>query len=224
MRVRVVAYMYFGSRREAGEQLATKLRHYRFENSAIVALTDGAVAVAEPIAERLHATISILVSKPVTLPPDEPLGVISQDGSLTYDSSLTETEASEATSEYNTYIEEEKLQKMHEINSIIGEVGVTGPELLKDRAVIVVSDGLADTTALLALEKFIKPIRIHKLIVAVPVATVPAVDKMHILADEIQCLAVVESFVSVDHYFNDEPPPAHEAAMAIVRRVITKWK
>jgi putative phosphoribosyl transferase len=216
--------MYFGSRREAGEKLADKLQHYRYENTTVVALSDGAVAVAAPIAERLHSTISLLVSRPVTLPPSETLGVVTQDGSFTYDSSLPESEVSELSAEYNTVIEQAKMQKMHEINAIIGEVGITGPELLRGRVVIAVSDSLSDITPLEALEQFVKPIRIQRLVMAVPIATVPAVDKMHILADEIDCLSVTDNFVSADHYYNDEPPLDHNGAMKVLRRVITRWK
>ena len=44
-------YMYFESREEAGQRLAAKLAdQYRYENCAVVALSDGAVLVGEQIA------------------------------------------------------------------------------------------------------------------------------------------------------------------------------
>ena len=54
--------MYFESREEAGAQLAARLfDKYRYENCAVVALSDGAVLVGEQIAAALHCVLTLLL-------------------------------------------------------------------------------------------------------------------------------------------------------------------
>lgn len=221
-RIRV---MYFESRKKAGKMLAKQLKPLRFKNTAIVALNEGGVAIAEPIAAALHSTIWFLLSRPINLPAaeSETIGSVVQDGTFVSDDSLSDIEASEIASEFHSYIDEEKLRQLHEMNRLVGETGIVDPSVLKGHVVIAVSDGLAGLSQLEALESFLKPIKVERLIIAVPLATVKAVDKMHIMFDEIYCLNVIDNFLTVDHYYNETPPPSHEEAMAIVRNAINQW-
>ena len=217
--------MYFESRKQAGEQLASQLKHLRSEDIKIIALNEGGVAVAEPIAATLHSGIWMLLSKPVNLPSSqtETIGAIVQDGTFVSDDSLSDVEVEEIEDEFHGFIDEEKLRQMHDINQLIGEVGIVEPAVLKGHKVLAVSDGLPGLSQLDALESFLKPITIKKLIIATPMATVAAVDKMHIMFDEIYCLNVIDNFLTVDHYYNETSAPNHEQAMATIKEIIHKW-
>jgi predicted phosphoribosyltransferase len=57
-----------------------------------------------------------------------------------------------------------------------------------------------------------------------PFASVQAVDQMHILADEIMCLNVLEDMISVDHYYEDNKLPDHEKIIKILEDIILHWK
>jgi predicted phosphoribosyltransferase len=57
-----------------------------------------------------------------------------------------------------------------------------------------------------------------------PFANVAAVDQMHILADEIVCLNVIEDIISVDHYYEDNAMPSHETIVQIIEDIILHWK
>ena len=46
--------MSFQDRAAAGNELAKQLMKYRYENTIVIGLSDGGVAVAEPIAAQLH--------------------------------------------------------------------------------------------------------------------------------------------------------------------------
>ena len=89
--------MYFHSRAEAGEQLARQLYDtYRYESVAVVALGDGGVVVGEPVAERLHCILTLLVSENVEVPGEnQNFGAISQTGNFTYNSNLAASEVGE---------------------------------------------------------------------------------------------------------------------------------
>ncbi len=71
---------------------------------------------------------------------------------------------------------------------------------------------------------FIKPIRIKKLVIVAPVASIPAVDKMHIIADELLVLDVKSNFMGVNHYYNQNIIPSHEDTIDKIRKIILNWK
>jgi len=51
--------MYFSSRLDAGYRLAQQLvGHYRYENTIVMALSDGAVQVGQQIAATLHTPLA----------------------------------------------------------------------------------------------------------------------------------------------------------------------
>jgi predicted phosphoribosyltransferase len=62
------------------------------------------------------------------------------------------------------------------------------------------------------------------LVVAVPFANVPAVDRMHILADEIYCLSVIEDYISTDHYYDNNDIPKHEAVLKTIEEIVGNWQ
>lgn len=66
--------------------------------------------------------------------------------------------------------------------------------MLKDRVVVLVSDGFANTASVGVALDFLKPIRILRLVVASPAASVAVVDRLHITADELHLLDVKENF------------------------------
>jgi predicted phosphoribosyltransferase len=75
----------------------------------------------------------------------------------------------------------------------------------------------------LAVE-FLKPIATEKLIVAVPFASVQAVDRMHVLADDLYCLNVMEDYIDTDHYYDKQDVPDHETVLKTIEQIILKWK
>jgi predicted phosphoribosyltransferase len=62
------------------------------------------------------------------------------------------------------------------------------------------------------------------MVIATPFASVTAVDKMHILGDEIFCFNVIEDIISIDHYYDDPSLPSHEKIIETIEDVILHWK
>jgi predicted phosphoribosyltransferase len=60
-------------------------------------------------------------------------------------------------------------------------------------------------------------------VVATPLATVPAVDKMHMVADELHVLDVKQNFMGVDHYYDKNDVPSHEETVAKINQIILNW-
>ena len=219
--------MYFESRSHAGAELASKLLDiYRYENCAVVALSDGAVLVGEQIAWRLHCVLMLLLSEGVEVPGEGvDFGAVSQNGRLTVNSQFSEGQAQHYINEFYGYLEEEKRRAYQRINRLLGDSGVVDRDMLRDRTVILVSDGFSDDLSSLdvALD-FLKSIRMEKLVVAAPVASVAATDRLHIAADEMYILDTKDNFMGVDHYYEDNNLPSREDTITKINQIILNWR
>lgn len=218
--------MYFESRAQAGEKLAEELvAKYRYEDCAVLALSDGAVLVGEPIAQALHSVLTMLLVESIEVPGEGiNIGGLNQSGRFTYNGMLSAGEVEGFRQEYFGYFEEKKRESMMKINRLLGDGGLVNKDLLKGRNIILVSDGFHDGASLDVALDFLKPISIQKLIVATPTATVSAVDRLHITADEMHILDVKENFMGVDHYYEDNNVPSHEDTVKKINDIILNWE
>ncbi len=218
--------MYFDSRGQAGLQLAETLSDvYRYENCAVVALSDASVLVAEQIAASLHCVLTLLLTEEIEVPGQSmQFGAVSQEGEFTYNSSFSPGEIYEYTSEFHGYLEDQKRQAFGRINRLIGDGGTIDRDLLRDRVVILVSDGMDDGASLDVAINFLKPIRIEKIVVATPVAAVAAVDRIHVQADEVHILDVKENYMGANHYYTDNEIPPHEETIERINQIIISWR
>lgn len=218
--------MYFESRAEAGYQLAEELlNRYRYENCAVIALSDGGVIVGEQIAIALHTVLTMLLVEDIEIPGESlNFGSVSQTGNFTYNSDFSYGEIQEYTSEFHGYLEEQKREAYQKINRLLGEGGLINYDMLRDRNIILVDDGFADSSVLDAAIDFLKPVRIKRLIIAAPVASMPAVDRLHMTADELHVLDVKSNYLDTDHYYNDNEVPSHEATVEKINQIILNWR
>ncbi len=216
--------MYFQSRAQAGEQLATQLASYRYENTVVVALNHGGVAVGEPIAAALHSTLTLFLSEKVSIPGEDiVMGSVDQGGQFSPNSELSESESDDYYAEYHAYIDDQKREHFERINHLLAEGGAIQPDMLREHVVILVADGLKTTALLDAAAEFLKPVKMKRLIIAVPIASVTAVDRMHIMADELHCLGVIENYLATSHYYDLHDAPTREQALEKIKNIILKW-
>ncbi len=218
--------MYFESRAHAGQLLAVQLlEKYRYENCAVVALSDGGVLIGEQIAAQLHCILTMLVTEGIDVPGESvSIGAVSQSGNFTYNSEFSAGEIEEYATEFHGYLDDQKRQAFNRINRLIGDGGLIDTDMLKERVVILVADGLSDGAILSVALDFLKPIHIHRLVVAAAVATIPAVDQLHVMADELHVLDVKENFMGTNHYFDDNTVPSHEETIAKINQIVLNWR
>lgn len=218
--------MYFESRTAAGQLLAEQLvERYRYENCVVVALSDGAVQVGEQIAQALHCLLTMLLIENIEIPGENmSFGGMSQRGDFTYNGMFSAGEAEEYSSEFHGYLEEQKREAFQRINRLLGEGGIIDNDMLRDHTVILVADGLDNGASIDVAMDFLKPIRTNKIVIATPVASVSAVDKMHMVADELHVLDVKENFMGVDHYYDKNDIPSHEETVAKINQIVLNWR
>lgn len=218
--------MYFKSREVAGRLLAGQLaKKHKHQPCAVIALNDGGVVVGMQVALKLQCVLMLLATETITLPRENrALGAITADGSFTFNHLYSKPELDEMTMEYRSFIELEKLRRINEMHRVSGEGDVIRRELIENRHVILVSDGMQDGFGIDLAFEFLKPIAYKQVTIATPLANVPAVDRMHVLADEIVCLNVVEDYFTTDHYYDDESAPDHSKIITTVEKMVGSWR
>lgn len=217
--------MYFKNRAEAGRELAIKLIDYRVKNCAVVALSPGAVLIGAQIAMKLHADLMMLLTENIVLPGESmPLAGLTSNNTFTYNNKFSTGEIEEMRADYLSLIEAQRLEKLHKLHALLSAGGEIQRELLRRRVVILVSDGLSNGFSLDIAAEYLKPIKMERLIVATPLASVTAVDRMHLVADEVHCTSVVENLMEVNHYYTDNTIPGTENLLKIIRNTPINWQ
>lgn len=217
--------LYFHNRAEAGKLLARELEPYRDELPVVVALSPGAVLVGAHIAMHLHANMMMLFTENIYLPGEhEAIAALSSTGHFVYNELFSPGQLEELAAEYHQYIEQQRLETMHRMNALLGHDGEIKKEYLRRRTVILVSDGLSSGFSLEVAEQFLKSVATRQLVIATPLASVPAVDKMHLLADQIHCLNVVGNYMGTEHYYQDNTVPGIEDLIKIMRNISINWE
>jgi len=217
--------MYFKNRVEAGQKLAKTLIDFKGQKPAVIALSDGAVVIAAQIAVELQCVVTMLLSEPIKLPGEpDAVAVINQEGTFTYNDMYSTGQLEEFQQEYYQVIEQAKLEKMSEMNRLLGKGGLIRKDLLKGHSIILVSDGLSNGLSVESAIDYLKPLKTEQIIIATPLASLAAVDRMHVLTDGIKCLSVIENFINTNHYYEDNSMPDHEAIIGIIQNLVQHWQ
>ncbi|HSH31801.1 MAG TPA: hypothetical protein VK963_04020, partial [Candidatus Saccharimonadales bacterium] len=160
--------MYFRDRTQAGELLASQLLPYRYEDTAVLALSAGGVMVGEQIARRLHCTLSLLVTSRISAPGDPSLvlGTIDQEGDFSYNDLIPTGQMEEYLQDMRGFLEEEKLHRLYDMASLLGAGGIVERQHLLDRHVILATDGVKNGMSFDAALHFLKPIHTTSIVAA----------------------------------------------------------
>ena len=102
------------------------------------------------------------------------------------------------------YLEQESLR----IRRVLKEryrkyMGNRKPINLRNKTVIIVDDGVATGNTMLASIELVKQHNPQKIIVAIPVASSEALEKISKKVDEVICLYEPENFVAVGQFYSD---------------------
>ncbi len=215
---------YFTDRTQAGKLIADRLEKYRYDDTIVLSLSQGGILVGAEIARQLHSLISILMVKDVLLPDGRTvIGTMNEIGGFVYNNSFSAGEIEELTMEYRGSIEQAKTQALHELHIALGQGGEISPDYFRYRTVIVVTDGALNGSAFDMAYDFLKRIAVKKVIMATAIASVQAIDRMHILADELVCLNPVEFIEDIDHYFTNNDMPDNRQVINILNDIILTW-
>lgn len=197
---------------------------YRYENTVVVALSEAGLAVGYQIAVNLHTALRRLLMKTIHI-DDESIdyATIMPGGVVAINPSLSESEQSYYYGEYAGWLEEQIREGILSIDRLMGTDEVS-PENMRGYNVILTDDGINNPTKLEAALTWLKPARVDKVILACPVISVPALDRAHILCDELHILGVAANYISTEHYYEEDDAPDSELARRMIDVTISNWK
>ncbi len=191
----------FQDRAEAGRLLAVALASRGLSASTVVlALPRGGVPVAAELAGALAAPLDVLVVRKLGVPwqPELAMGAIAGgtrilDHRLVHDLGISEEEV-QAVVALETQ-ESERRERLYRQDLPALE--------LRDCTVVLVDDGLATGSTMVAAARHVRARGPRKLIVAAPVASSQACRLVRSEADECICLAQPRPFRAVGAWYKD---------------------
>ncbi len=217
---------YFTSRTQAGQMLATMLeKDYRDKPVAVVAISEGGVMVGAQIALKLKAVLGLLLVESVNLPAElDPIGAINEKGTFAYNNAYSPGQIEELMMDYRGFLEDQKRVSLTRMHTLLGKNAGLRTELLHDKHIFLVTDGLNTGFSLDIAMEFLKPIVYRDLAIITPIASPEAVDRMHVLGDKIYCLSVVDNYLSTEHYYEHNDVPRREDVVKIVEEIMNQWQ
>ncbi|HSE83413.1 MAG TPA: phosphoribosyltransferase, partial [Thermodesulfobacteriota bacterium] len=190
----------FHDRKEAGNELAERLKNYKGIQSLIVlALPRGGLPVAFEVAKFLDAPLDVFITRKLRFPdnPELAIGALAENGEMFLNKDLMNYYTDE-------YLEEEVLYQKEEIKrrQTLYRGGLILP-IFKDKTVILIDDGVATGATMIATIHALRASRIKKLVVAVPVAPEEIIEELTSLADELVVLYTPSPFIAVGMHYSD---------------------
>ena len=190
--------MIFANRQSAARELAKRLAPYRGQKPLVLAIPRGAVPMAKIIAEALDGEFDVVLVRKLGAPrnPEFAIGAIDESGRTYISPHARATGADEA------WIESVKQKELDTIRRRRAQYSPLHPPIdPKDRIVIVLDDGLATGSTMIAALQALRTRLPQKLVCAVPVAPPDTLVKVAGMADEVVCLYATENFHAVGQFY-----------------------
>ena len=189
--------MVFKDRKTAGKLLARKLTEYRNKDSIILSIPRGGVIAGCEIAEEINIPLDLIIPRKLGAPnnPEYAIGAVTINGEV-YLNPQVEVQ--------KEYLEKEVYKQVQEIKRRM-EIYRGNKPLpdLKNKYVIIVDDGIATGSTILASVKFIEKEGAKKIVIAVPVLPKDTLNRLLKRVDDVVYLSSPEFFYAVGQFYED---------------------
>ncbi len=191
----------FKDRKSAGKLLANRLKNTKAD--LVLGIPRGGVIVAKEVATELNLPLDVIVTRKIGAPGQEELalGAVDPDGEVIWD----RDSKFEINDEINEIRRREKLYRQDK-----------KPLNVKNNTVVLVDDGMATGATTLSAIKYLKR---HgaKVILAVPVASQEALEKVKNEADKTVVLEIPGNFAAVGQFYHEFLPVSDEEVIQYLK-------
>ena len=205
--------MKFLSREDAGERLGQFLKAEGVQADLVMGLPRGGVVVAAAVARVLQVPLDVLVVRKIGHPwhREFAVGALAENGVVLLDQSAVGMNPL-IRAELNTIIQEEQER----LENYRAKFHRDGPPDLKGKTVLLVDDGLATGATTEAAVLSLKKQQARRIIVAAPVASTHAVERLRRVADDVLALWSDPEFDAVGRYYETFSQTSDEEVLELL--------
>jgi predicted phosphoribosyltransferase len=194
--------MIFADRIAAAGKLAEALSEYRDKNPLVLAIPRGAVPMVKVIAQQLNGEMDVVLVRKLRAPgnPEYAIGSVDESGWVYL------TEYAERAGADQEYVKREVDEQLETIRRRRAHYTPgRAPADPAGRIVIIIDDGLATGSTMIAALHALRNQKPAELVCAVPVAPPETLKKLQGKADRIVCLSAPDNFYAVGQFYADFP-------------------
>jgi predicted phosphoribosyltransferase len=190
--------MRFKNRDEAARRLASRLSGYRGQRPLVLGVPRGAVPMARIIAHALEGDLDVVLVRKLRAPEQAELAI----GAVDEAGTVLEGRYFDLAS--GAYLREEVSRQLEILRGRRAlYTRAHGPIDPAGRVVIIVDDGIATGSSMLAAIHSIRARHPAKIVVAIGVAPPTSLAAIEAEADDVVCLLAPEDFQAVGQFFDD---------------------
>jgi predicted phosphoribosyltransferase len=190
--------MRFRNRDEAARQLAARLIAYKGQNPLVLGVPRGAVPMARMIADALRGELDVVLVRKLRAPgqPELAIGAVDEAGTVLKGRYFEVADEEYLRDEVHTQLEviRGRREMYTRAQKAIDPAG---------RIVVIVDDGIATGSSMLAAIRSVRARKPQKLVVAIGVAPAQSLAAIQAEADELVCLYAPMDFYAVGQFFED---------------------
>jgi predicted phosphoribosyltransferase len=207
----------FGDRTEAGGLLAAKLAKYADKPDVLVlALPRGGVPVGHEVARALHAPMDVFIVRKLGVPGHEEfaMGAVASGGvRVLNEQVINALGIPDYVIEAVAAWEQRELERRERLYR-----GNRPPPEVRGKTVILIDDGLATGSTMLAAVQALRKLGPARIVVGVPVASPDTCELLKSEVDEIVCAATPEPFYAVGLWYRDFSQTTDEEVRELLER------
>jgi putative phosphoribosyl transferase len=211
----------FRDRADAGRVVAERLRNYADKPDVIVlALPRGGAPVGYEVARALHAPMDVFVVRKLGIPGHEELamGAVATGGVRVLNNQVVRAlgipdDVIDAVANWELK-ELERRERLYR--------GDRPPPDVRGKTVILVDDGLATGSTMLAAVQALRKLGPARIVVAVPVASPDTCELLKEYADDTVCSVTPEPFYAVGLWYRDFSQTSDEEVRELLERSATE--
>ncbi len=207
--------MKFKDRKDAGKQLANALQNYIQTNAVVIGLPRGGVPVAYAVAKILKLPMRLLIVRKLGAPFNKEYGIgaIAEKRSIYLDA-YTIDYLGLPDEKLNEIIAQEEKEILHRQTIYHTDFRKVN---LKNKTAIIVDDGIATGSSIIAAVYSVREKKPKKIILAAPVCAKETAKILRHFVNEMICIAEPQRFVAVAKWYEHFPQVTDEEVIQFIK-------
>ena len=205
--------MAFEDRAEAGRLLAQRLETYRGRRPLVLAIPRGAVPMGKIVADALEGELDVVLVRKLRAPfnPELAIGSIDETGAVYLDPAARDLWD-------EPYLETERKAQLEVLRKRRQQYAPTGAPIdAAGRVTIVLDDGIATGSTMIAALRAARSRHPAELIAATGVASADTLHRIRAEADSVVCVETPPILYAIGEFFRDFSQVSDDEVVATLR-------